>query len=162
MSQKGNVFIFLLFFIVAILLVFLWMGAVYMSQIDSLLYHFKLDLYSFNKSAILSVNKGITSREKFSYQPEEYRNHFEEMLKTNYHLNEELENENGLIQRVEIMEYRICMENQKDPYTKKKSENTRIHSVIKVKVKPIFLAEMLKNVFTFEMHEDVNLNLLET
>jgi len=33
-----------------------------------------------------------------------------------------------------------------------------IHTVVEVKVTPIIMREFLEDIFTFEVHEDVNLN----
>lgn len=161
MKKKGNIFIFSVFIIAAILVIFFFILLIFMSETNALLYNIKLDMYSINKSAILAVNKGITSREKFSYEEEEYRNYFEKMLKANYKLNENLENKEGAIQKVEVLQYSIEKEGKKDSYTKQKLKDNTIHSVIQVKVKPILNFAVLEKLFVFEIHEDVILNVLE-
>ena len=160
MHKKGNVLIFSIFLIAAVLVIFLFIMLIFMSEVNAYLYNFKLDMYSINKSAIIAVNKGITSRESFSYDSKTYQEYFEEMLKKNYRLNENLENPNGVVQKVTILEYNIVKAGKKDGYTKKKLQDNTIHSVIKIKVKPIFSIKQLERLFTFEIHEDVVLNVL--
>ena len=161
MNRKGNLFIFSIFIIAAILVIFFFILLIFMSETNALLYNMKLDMYSINKSAILSVNKGITSRENFSYDEKDYREYFEKMLKANYRLNEELENKDGIIQKVKVLQYSIEKKGKKDKYTKQKLKDNIIHSVIQVKVKPALNLAALKNLFIFEIHEDVILNVLE-
>lgn len=161
MKKKGNVFIITVIFVALILIIFLFIMAIFIGEVNSLLYNIKLDMYSINKSAIISVNKGITSRERFSYSKDEYEKYFIQMLKANYNLNDELENTSGIVQHVDVLDYKIYDKNKKDEYTNKRLEDTTIHSVIKVKIKPIILQEMLANVFTFEIHEDVALDMVE-
>ena len=161
MNKRGNVFIFSIFFIAIILVILLFTLIIFISQTNSLLYNIKLDMYSINKSAILSVNKGITSRKDFSYDEKEFRIYFEKMIKANYGLNDEFRNENGLIKEVDIKEYKIYTKGKKDAYTKEYLRNTTIHSVITVKVEPIIFKKLLENIFVFDIHEDVVLNELK-
>ena len=160
MHKNGNVLIFSVFLIAAVLVIFLFIMLIFMSEVNAYLYNFKLDMYSINKSAIIAVNKGITSRESFSYDSKTYQEYFEEMLKKNYKLDENLENTNGVVQAVTILEYNIVETGKKDGYTKRKLKDNTIHSVIKIKVKPIFSIKQLERLFTFEIHEDVVLNVL--
>jgi len=160
-NKRGNVFIFSIFLIAIILVILLFTLIIFISQTNSLLYNIKLDMYSINKSAILSVNKGITSREEFSYDEKEFRKYFEKMIKINYGLNDDLENESGLVNRVDIKEYKIYDKGKKDLYTNESLDNIIIHSVITVKIKPIIFEKLLENIFVFDIHEDVILNELK-
>ncbi len=162
MSRKGNVLIFSIFLIAIIIIIFLFIIMVFVSEVNSLLYNIKLDMYSINKSAIISVNKGITSREQFSYDKEEYKKYLKDMLMKNYKLNENLESKDGIIQKARILEYEIYSAGKKDGYTNLKQRDTIIHSVIEVKIKPIILESILEKYFIFEIHEDVVLNTIKT
>ena len=157
-SKNGNVVLIAVVFIALILIIFILIGAIFMGTINSIIHDVKLDMYSINKSAIIAVNKGVTSRGSFSYDIKSYKQNFEKVLKNNYNLDEKLTNKNGLIQDVEIIEYDIYEIGKRDNYIKKKQKDTSIHSVIKIKIKPIFMEEILEDVFTFYVHEDVVLN----
>ena len=146
------------FFVAMILVIFLFIILIFTSEVNSMLYNIKLDMYSINKSAVIAVNKGITSREKFSYDRKTYEEYFKKMLITNYKLNENLENKEGLIQQVKIIEYDIYEIGKRDKYSNKKVNDITIHSVVEVKIKPIILDSFLEDVFIFELHEDVALN----
>ncbi|MBO5143836.1 MAG: hypothetical protein J6C46_12755 [Clostridia bacterium] len=158
MNKKGNILIFSVLFIAMILVVFLFVIIIYISEINSLLYNIKLDMYSINKSAIIAVNKGITSREKFSYDKETYEQYFKKMLSVNYNLNEDLKNEDGLIMQAKVLDYDVITKGKKDKYIGEIVKDTTIHSLIEVKIKPIIFKNLLEEQFTFEIHEDVILN----
>lgn len=160
MNKKGNALIFSIFFVAIVLVIILFIIMIFISEVNAMLYNIKLDMYSINKSAVISVNKGITSREKFSYYEKAYEEYFIKMLKANYNLNENLENKDGVVQQVKIIDYDILNKGEKDNYSKSKTKDIKIHSVIEVKIKPIILAKILENLFVFEIHEDVVLNTL--
>ncbi len=82
-NNKGNSLMICIFFIVLMLIIFFFIGAVYISEMNSVAYNIKLDMYSVNKSAIIAVDKGITSREKFSYDSKTYKKEIEQLLKKN-------------------------------------------------------------------------------
>ncbi len=159
-NNKGNTFIISLFFICATIIIFFFVGAIFYGEMNSVAYNIKLDMYSLNKSAIIAVNKAQTSRGTFSYDKKAYKEQFENLLKKNYSLDDKLINETGIIKQVKIKEYDIYKNGSKDNYTHKKHDDMVIHSVIEVKLKPIFNFDVLKKICTFDIHEDVVLNEL--
>lgn len=157
-NRQGNVFIVALFFVAIVLILFVFIGCIFIGHTNSLLYNIKLDMYSMNKSAIISVNKGETSRYGFSYDRNSYKKCFEDLLKKNYKLDDDLKSKSGLIKEVKVVQYDVYNPGKKDKYTGKKLRDSTIHSVISVKVKPIIMEDLLENLFTFDIHEDVVLN----
>lgn len=155
MKQKGNLWMYSLGIIAMIVVLLCFVMGIFMSEVNSLLYNIKVDLYAINKSAIISVNKGITSRQAFSYDTEAYRQYLEDMLRANYQLNENLENATGVVKRVKILEFQILKKGKKDSVTNQTIKSNTIHTVMEVTIKPIFLAEALESIFTFPLHEDV-------
>ena len=162
MNNKGNAFIIAIFFVVIIIFIFAFILTTFISEVNSILYNIKSDLYSINKSAIIAVNKSNTSLGKFSYSEKDFKKYLKQTLMANYNLNENLENSDGLIQKVEIEDYAIYKKNQKDSLTGSKIKSPTIHSVIKVKIKPLMLNDTLSSLFTFIIHEDVILDELKT
>lgn len=159
-NHKGNSFIISIFIIAIVITIFILVVAIYFGIMNSTIYNIKLDMYSVNKSAILAVNKGITSRKGFSYDIKDYRKYFENQLKTTYNLNDNLENKDGLVQKIEIIEYSILEKGKKDKVTNKKCDGNVIHTHIRVKLKPLILAELIEDSLNFDIHEDVTLNKL--
>ena len=161
-TNKGNSFIIGVIFVALIIIILFFICAVFVGETNSILYNIKLDMYSINKSAIISVNKGITSRQKdISYNKSDYLSYFKEMIKKNYNLDDNLSNPGGLIQKVDIVDYEIYKKGKRDKYTDEKHNDVAIHSVIKVRIKPVLFEEALKDKFVFDIHEDVSLNKVE-
>lgn len=160
MNSRGNVIMIGTIFVAIALVVLTFIIAIFMSHINSVLYSIKLDMYSMNKSAIIAVNKNITNTDNFSYSKEAYKEEFLKLLKHNYELNDNFSNDKKLITHIDVEEYDVYRKNKKDTFTKKRSSNRVIHTVLKVKVRPIILKEFLENIFVFTVHEDVNLNMV--
>ena len=156
--NNGEVLTISIIFIAIAVTIFMFILAIFMSHINTVLYNLKIDMYTLNKSAIIAINKGKTSIDNFSYNEKVYKNEFIKGLKMNYELDENLENQRKLINRIEIIEYKIYEDNKKDLYTGKKCDGRTLHTVIKVKIQPIILKEFLEEIFIFEIHEDVALN----
>lgn len=158
--KDGNVLIVAVFMVGIFVIILFFIATLFMNHVNSILYTFKLEMYSINKSAVFAVNKGRSSIDDFSYNKNVYKKYFENELKREYDLNKEFKNNEKLIKSVEILEYEIFSKKDKDTYTNKKCENQVIHTVIKLKIKPIIMSDFLENIFTFIIHEDVNLNEL--
>ncbi len=158
--KKGNILIIAVIFIACAIAIFLFISAIFMSHVNSILYNMKLEMYSINKSAIIAVNKYSTSIDNFSYNKKAYREYFEDQIKKNYSLDKNFKNEDKLISSIEILEYDIYEKGEKDSWTKEKCDDRTIHTIIEVKIKPIIMKDFFKNIFKFTIHEDVNLNMI--
>lgn len=156
--QNGEILTISMIFISIAITIFIFVLAIFMSHINTVLYNFKIDMYTLNKSAVISINKGRTSIDDFSYNPSVYRKEFVEGLKRNYDLDENLENKNKLISKIEIIEYRVYEKDKVDSYTGKRCDGRTLHTLVRLKVKPIILVNFLEEIFTFTIHEDVALN----
>lgn len=158
-NANGNVLIVAMIFVAICIVITLFVAAVFMSHVNSILYNLKLEMYSINKSAIIAVNKNETSIDNFSYNKKAYKKYFEDAIKKSFDLNDDFENENKLIESVKIVEYEIIEKGKKDSFTKNKCDNRVIHTVIETKIRPIIMKDFFSKIFTFKIHEDVNLNL---
>lgn len=161
LKQDGNIVILSMIFIGIIVSIFIFVTAIFMSSVNSLLYGVKTDMYTINKSAMIAVNKNKANIDMFSYNEEEYKKVFVKLLKENYGLDDKLENKNGLISKIDIEEYKIYNKGQIDKFTNVRCDDIVIHTVLKVKVKPIVLRKLFEKVFVFDIHEDVNLNMVK-
>lgn len=161
-KENGNVIVIAMIFIAIVISIFVFIIAIFMSNVNGILYGVKTDMYLINKSAVVAINKNKGNVDVFSYNKKEYEKYFKESLMKNYDLNENLENNNKLIKKIEIEEYDIYQKGKKDKFTNQKCDDIMIHTVVKVKIKPIIMPHILENIFTFEIHEDVNLNMVKT
>ena len=159
-NKNGNAFIVSILFIALIIIILVFACAAFIGEVNSIAYNIKLDMYSFNRSAIIAVNKASTSRGSFNYSSKAYKEYFTNLVRVNYGLDDNMSNENGIIKSARIKEYEVLKKGTKDSYTNKKHGDMVLHSVIEVEIKPIFNIDVLKNICTFEIHEDVILNEL--
>lgn len=160
MNQKGNILIISMIFVAIAITIFTFIIMLTISHTNNILYNFKLEMYSMNKTAIIAVNKNKANIDNFSYNKNVYEKEFIKLLKQNYKLDNNLSNGDKLISNIEIKEYEIYEKNKKDNYTKEKCDDRTIHTVLKVKIKPIIMRKILEDVFVFTVHEDVNLNMV--
>lgn len=158
-KQKGNVLIISMIFVAIAISIVMFIAAIFMSNVNGILYGVKTDMYLINKAAVVAVNKNQANIDNFTYNEKEYKKYFKEALMKNYDLNENLENKNKLIKKIDIEEYEIYKIGAKDNFTDEKCDDVTIHTVVKIKITPIILSTVLEDVFTFQIHEDVNLNL---
>ena len=161
-KQNGNVVVISMIFIAITIAIFMFIIAVFMSNVNGILYGVKTDMYLINKSAVIAVNKNYANVDNFTYNQKEYKKYFKESLIKNYDLNDNLENKDKLIKKIIIEDYKIYKKGTKDEYTGEKCDDITIHSVITIKIKSIILSKVLEDVFTFKIHEDVNLNMYKT
>ena len=161
-TNNGSIAISAMVVISIIISLIMFIIAIFMSNVNSLIYGVKLDMYSINKSAIIAVNKNEANVDKFTYNEKEYKKYFENALRKNYNLDEDLENKKGLIEKITLEEYKILKKGNNDNFTKEKCDDTTIHTVIRIQIKPLILKSVLKDIFTFKIHEDVNLNMVKT
>lgn len=159
-NKNGDILMIVLIFIMIAFVIFTFIISVFMSHINSILYNLKLDMYTLNRSAIIAVNKNKANIDEFSYNAKAYKEEFVRGLKADYELDDNLRNENKLITSIDIEEYEIYEKREKDNYTGDRCDDRVIHTVLKVKVKPIILKSVLEDIFIFTVHEDVNLNTI--
>ena len=148
-------------FIAICVVIIMFIAAVFMSHVNSILYNIKLEMYMINKSAVIAVNKNETSIDDFSFNKKAYKEYFEDAIKSSYDLNDEFENNAKLISSVKVIEYDIYESGKKDYYTGEVCDDRTIHTVLEVKIRPIIMREFFEDIFTFNIHEDVNLNLVQ-
>ena len=63
-------------FIAISIVVFILIVTIFVSHINSVLYNFKIEMYSLNRSAIISVNKNKANIDNFSYDSNTYKKEF--------------------------------------------------------------------------------------
>lgn len=158
--ERGNMLIIATIFMAIILTILIFAVVIFMSHVNNTLYNVKLDMYSIARSGIISVNKHQANVGNFKYDTKTYKKEFEKSLKENYKLNEDFENEEKLISKIKIVEYKIYKKGEKDNFTKSRADDRTLHIVLEVKLKPIIFRKLLEKIFIFKIHEDVNLNVV--
>ena len=159
-NEKGNTLIIFSILCAILLIILLFTMAIFMSHVNSVLYGLKLDMYSIARSGIISVNKNKANTGNFSYDTKAFKKEFEQQLKETYELDDNFTNNEKLISKITIKEYKIYNKGNKDSYTKERCTDRVLHIVLEVKIRPIILREFLERLFIFQIHEDVDLNLV--
>ncbi len=159
--NNGNVLVIFAIFTAIFLTIIIFIATIFTSHVNSTLYNFKLNVYSMAKSGIIAVNKNKLNTGNFSYDTNTYKKELEKMLKINYDLDDSMSNNEKLISKINIEDYKIYKSGEKDRYTNQRCDDTTLHIVLNVKIRPIIMRELLEKIYTFEIHEDVNLNALK-
>ena len=66
-NQNGNILTIAMIFIAIIISIFIFIIAIFMSNVNGIIYGVKTDMYTINKSAVVSVNKNQANVDKFTY-----------------------------------------------------------------------------------------------
>ena len=106
-KQKGNIMLTSILFIAAVLIIFVFIMSVFIGQVNNMLYRMKTEMYSINRNGIIAINKNLSNTGNINYSEKEYKKHFIKALRENYNLDENLKNENGIIERIKIKEYKF-------------------------------------------------------
>ena len=147
--ERGNTLIIATIFMAIILTILIFAVVIFMSHVNNTLYNVKLDMYSIARSGIISVNKNQANVGNFKYDTKTYKKEFEKSLKENYKLNEDFENEEKLISKIKIVEYKIYKKGEKDNFTKSRADDRTLHIVLEVKLRPIIFRKLLEKIFIY-------------
>lgn len=161
MNKKGylSVYILTITFTFILIFIILFSGLMFFTNIYSVVYNYKIDLYNLNMKAIITANKNLGSYGIYNYNKEEYIKLFKEDLKNTYNLNDNLENGNKFITKIEILEYEIYKNGAKDSITNKKIEYDTIHMVSNINFNPIVFKFIFKDGCKFKVHNDIKIKL---
>jgi len=125
-------------------LIFLFAAAVLVNHINSIMYTVKVDMFLINRAAIIALNKDAEGKDLNDINHEECLKFFKQALQQNYGLDENLENGNKLIERIDILSYSYDTTNQ-----------PAIKTEIGVKVSPMVFRHAFKDIFYFKIKQSV-------
>jgi alpha-galactosidase len=81
-----------------------------------------------------------------------------EGIEQSWGLNDSLKDGEGLIQEANIKNVLVLEEGDFDPVNKRIGDTLMVHTVIKVKIKPVIFASLLKDKSEFEFHTDLHID----
>ena len=146
--NNGNVLVIFAIFIAIFLTIIMFISAIFMSHVNSTLYNLKLNVYSMAKSGIIAVNKNKLNTGNFSYDTNTYKKELEKILKANYDLDDSMSNDEKLISKINIEDYKIYKNGEKDRFTNERCDDTTLHIVLNVKIRPIIMRDFFERIFT--------------
>ena len=85
----------------------------------------------------------------------------EEGIVTAWELDDRLRNGKKLINEVEIKDVLVLEEGEFDPINKALVDDLMVHTLIKVKIKPIIFKSLLEGKSEFEFHTDLQIDKIE-
>lgn len=148
-------------FFLMLIFMFLFFIVVSKSTMNMVLHEIRSDLYLINRNAIFAIQKDLMG-EDLSYL---YEGELEELIsdgiKTSWELNGRLKNGQGLIEEAKIENIVVIEEGDLDPVDKEISEELMVHTVIRVKVKPVIFRSLLEDKSEFEFHTDLQIDKIE-
>ncbi len=161
MNKKGylSAYILIITILFILILIILFSSLILFTNVYSVVYNYKIDLYNLNMNSIVTINKNKGSYGVYNYNKEEYLKLFKEDLKKTYNLNDNLENGNKFINKIEIVEYEIYKKGMKDSITGKQINDDTIHVVSNITFNPIVFKFIFKEGCKFKVHNDIKIKL---
>ena len=159
-NNKGqsNILLILVLMGFAVMFVFLFAAAVFISHVNSLLYTVKVDMFVINRAAIIALNREIGKKGGSNISRDDYYKYFKKVLQYNYNLDDNLKGGNRFIEQIDILQYEYYTNTVVDNVTGKTINEPTIHAEIGVKVTPIVFKSTFENIFYFRVHQDVKIN----
>lgn len=158
-KEKGSI-IFPVGLMVFLLLIFMMIFFVIVSKstMNMVLHEIRSDLYLINQNAVFAIQKNLMGEDISALYESELEELIAEGMITSWGLNNRLKNGEGLIEEVKIKEVAVLEEGELDTAKNEIVENLMVHTIIKVKVKPVIFKSLLANKSEFEFHTDSSIN----
>lgn len=161
MNKKGylSAYILIITIVFILIIIILFSSLMFFTNIYSVVYNYKIDLYNLNIKSIITINKNKGSYGDYIYNKEEYLKLFKDDLKKIYNLNDSLENGNKFITKIDIIEYEIYKKGVKDSITGKEINDDTIHVVSNITFNPIVFKFIFREGCKFKVHNDIKIKL---
>ena len=161
-KEKGSI-VFPVGVMVFLLLIFMFLFFIVVSKstFNMVLHEIRSDLYLINQNAIFAIQKDLMGEDISCLYEAELEDLIAEGIKTSWELNGRLKNGQGLIKEAKIKSVIVLEEGDLDPTDKEISEELMVHTVIKVKVKPVIFQSSLEDKSEFEFHTDLKIDKIE-
>lgn len=158
-KENGSI-IFPVGVMVFLLLIFIFLFFIIISKsmVNMVLHEIRSDLYLINRNAIFAIQKDLMGEDISCLYEEDLTELIEEGMIVSWGLDNKLKNGKGLIEQAKIKDILVLEEGDFDPVKKLLNEELTVHTVIKVKVKPVIFKSMLENKCEFEFHTDLSID----
>lgn len=157
-KENGGI-IFPVGIMVFLLLIFLFLFFIVISKsrMNMVLHEIRSDLYMINRNAIFAVQKDLMGEDLTYLYESELEDWIKDGIISSWGLDNKLKNGRGLIQSAKINQVFVLEEGDFDPVKKELSDSLVVHTVIKVKVKPVIFQSLLEDKNEFEFHTDLQI-----
>lgn len=161
-KERGSI-IFPVGIMVFLLLIFMFLFFVVVSKstFNMVLHEIRSDLYLISRNAIFAIQKDLMGEDISCLYEGEIEDLIYEGIRTSWELDGRLKNGQGLIKEAKIKNVLVLGDGDLDPVDKEISEELMVHTVIKVKVKPVIFKSLLEDKSEFEFHTDLQIDKIE-
>ena len=161
-SEKGSI-TFPVGVMVFLILIFMFLFFIVISKstINMVLHEVRSDLYLINRNSIFALQKDLMGEDISCFYEEELEELIAEGIHKSWGLDSRLKNGKGLIREAKIKEVTVLEEGEIDPIDKEVSDVLMVHTVIKLKINPVFFESLLKDKSEFEFHTDLQIKKVE-
>lgn len=158
-NEKGSIIfpVGLMFFLLLIFMI-LFFIVVSKSTMNMVLHEIRSDLYLINRNAIFAIQKNLMGEDISCLYEGELTDLIKEGIITSWKLDNKLKNGKGVIEESKIKNITVIEEGEIDPVTREIANNLMVHTVIKVRVKPVILKSLLADKSEFEFHTDISID----
>lgn len=140
-----------------LIFMFLFFIIVSKSTVNMVLHEIRSDLYLINQNAIFAIQKDLMGEDISCLYEGELETLIADGMKKSWGLDSRLKNGKRLIKEAEIKNVLVLEEGDLDPVDKELRDSLMLHTVIKVKVKPVIFESLLKDKSEFEFHTDLQI-----
>ncbi|MBE5813205.1 MAG: hypothetical protein E7314_06100 [Clostridiales bacterium] len=144
-----------------LIFMFIFFIVVSKSTVNMVLHEIRSDLYLINQNAIFAIQKDLMGEDISCLYEGELETLIAQGIKKSWELDGRLKNGQGLIKEAKIKNVLVLEEGDLDPVDKKLSDTLMVHTVIKVKIKPVIFESLLKDKSEFEFHTDLHIEKIE-
>ena len=157
-EEKGSIMfpVGVMVFLILIFM-FLFFTIVSKSTVNMVLHEIRSDLYLINQNAIFAIQKDLMGEDISCLYEGELETLIADGMKQAWKLDTRLQNGQGLIRGAEIKNVLVLEAGELDPVDKTLSDSLMVHTVIKVKIKPVIFESLLKGKCEFEFHTDLQI-----
>lgn len=157
-EEKGSI-MFPVGVMVFLILIFMFLFFIIVSKstFNMVLHEIRSDLYLINQNAIFAIQKDLMGEDISCLYEGELETLIADGMKQSWELDTRLQNGQGLIRGAEIKNVLVLEAGELDPVDKTLSDSLMVHTVIKVKVKPVIFESLLKDKREFEFHTDLQI-----
>ena len=161
-KEKGSI-LFPVGVMVFLILIFMFLFFIVVSKsaVNMVLHEIRSDLYLINQNAIFAIQKDLMGEDISCLYEGELETLIANGMENSWGLDSRLKNGRGLIEEAKIKSILVLEEGDLDPVNKELSDSLMVHTVIKVKVKPVIFESLIKDKSEFEFHTDLQIKKIE-
>lgn len=158
-KEKGSI-MFPVGVMVFLTLIFMVMFFIVISKstVNMVVHEIRSDLYLINQNALFAIQKDLMGEDISCLYEDELAGLIADGIEKSWGLDSRLKNGTGLIKEAKIKKVLVLEEGEPDPISGDLCDTLTVHTIIKVKIKPVIFQSLLEDKSEFEFHTDLSIN----